>query len=68
MIAVTAYSPLGSGHGELLNDPVIEETAKRLKITPAQLLLAWQINRGVIVIPKSTHVGSSERKFCRSEY
>lgn len=63
MIAVTAYSPLGSGHGELLNDPVIEETAKRLKITPAQLLLAWQINRGVIVIPKSTHVDRLKENF-----
>lgn len=55
MIAVTAYSPLGSGHHDMLENPVVDEMANRLKITPAQLLLAWQMNRGVIVIPKSTH-------------
>lgn len=54
MIAFTAYSPLGAGHGELLSDPRVAALASRLTITPAQLLLAWQINRGGIVIPKST--------------
>jgi aryl-alcohol dehydrogenase-like predicted oxidoreductase len=28
--------------------------AEKNKITPAQLLIAWHINRGVVVIPKST--------------
>ncbi len=63
MIAVTAYSPLGSGHGELLADPQIGEAAARLKITPAQLVLAWQMNRGVVVIPKSTHVERLKENF-----
>lgn len=63
MIAVTAYSPLGSGHGELLADPRIAEAAARLKVTPAQLVLAWQINRGVVVIPKSTHVERLKENF-----
>ena len=63
MIAVTAYSPLGSGHGELLADARIAEAAARLKVTPAQLVLAWQINRGVVVIPKSTHVERLKENF-----
>ncbi len=63
MIAVTAYSPLGSGHGELLADPRIAEAAARLKVTSAQLVLAWQINRGVVVIPKSTHVERLKENF-----
>ena len=63
MIAVTAYSPLGSGHGELLAEPRIAEAAARLKVTPAQLVLAWQINRGVVVIPKSTHVERLKENF-----
>lgn len=58
-IAVTAYSPLGSqhnagGHG-VLDNAVVQEMAKRLKVTPAQLVLAWMMQRGVIVIPKSVH-------------
>lgn len=59
MIAVTAYSPLGSGTEsstpELLNDPVIKQISERLNISPAQTVLAWNINRGLCVIPKSVH-------------
>ena len=58
-VAVTAYSPLGSAHSNekdsLLNNEVIRSTAQRLNITPAQLVLAWQMQRGVAVIPKSVH-------------
>ena len=60
-IAVTAYSPLGSAdsHGSeapnLLANEVITEIAERVNITPAQVVLAWQINRGVVVIPKTVH-------------
>lgn len=57
MIAMTAYSPLGSQHGadepDLLSHPQIVEISQRLHITPAQVVLAWQLARGVVVIPKS---------------
>lgn len=59
MIVVTAYSPLGSGehpdNHNLLQDTTIIEIAEKLNITPAQVVLSWQINRGVAVIPKSVH-------------
>lgn len=56
-VAVTAYSPLGSSHPDesVLENPVIKEIAERLKITPAQAVLAWQMQRGLIVIPKTVH-------------
>lgn len=58
-IAVTAYSPLGSSHHEDKNDVLenetVKEVAERLQITPAQLVLAWQMQRGLVVIPKSVH-------------
>jgi len=59
-IAVTAYSPLGSPGGVgkddpiLLQDPVIVDLAKKYQKTAAQILLRWGIERGTIVIPKST--------------
>ncbi len=59
MIAVTAYSPLGSGihdqKPQILEEDVIIDIARRLNATPAQVALAWQINRGIAVIPKSVH-------------
>lgn len=56
-VVVTAYSPLGAerSDGSLLKNEVINEIAKRNQITPAQVLLAWNIARGLVVIPKSTH-------------
>lgn len=60
-LCVTAYSPLGSGDrpwatpGEagLLDDPRLEAIAKRYKKTPAQVILRWHIESGVVCIPKS---------------
>jgi diketogulonate reductase-like aldo/keto reductase len=52
-VALEAYSPLG--HGRHLASDTVERIAKRLGRTPAQVLLRWCIERGVPVIPKSTH-------------
>ena len=52
-IALEAYSPLGTGR-HLASDTVAR-IARRLGRTPAQVLLRWCIERGIPVIPKSTH-------------
>jgi diketogulonate reductase-like aldo/keto reductase len=52
-VALEAYSPLGSGR-HLRSEPV-ERIAERLGRTPAQVLLRWCLQKGVPVIPKSTH-------------
>ena len=52
-IAVEAYSPLGRG-ADLTSATVIE-LARNRGATPAQIVLAWHLAVGNIVIPKSTH-------------
>ena len=52
-VAIEAYSPLGTGRH--LDNPTVEEIAERLGRTPAQVLIRWCLQRGAIVIPKSTH-------------
>ncbi|WP_154795429.1 aldo/keto reductase [Occultella kanbiaonis] len=51
-IATEAWSPLGSGRG-LLEDPVFTEIAAAHQVTPAQVVLAWHLAVGNVVIPKS---------------
>jgi 2,5-diketo-D-gluconate reductase A len=50
-IAVEAWSPIAQG--AVLDDPVIGEIAQRVQRTPAQVVLRWHIQRGLIVFPKS---------------
>jgi diketogulonate reductase-like aldo/keto reductase len=52
-VALEAYSPLGTGRH--LADPNVKRIASRLGRTPAQVLIRWCLQRGLIVIPKSTH-------------
>jgi diketogulonate reductase-like aldo/keto reductase len=50
-----AWGPLGAGKSDILTHPVIAEIAQNNKRTPAQVVLRWNLQRGVIVIPKSVH-------------
>jgi alcohol dehydrogenase (NADP+) len=55
-IVLLAFAPLGHGMTPgLLEDPVINAIAARLKKTPAQVLLAWAVQRGTALLttPKS---------------
>jgi alcohol dehydrogenase (NADP+) len=64
-ILLTAYSPLGSGdrstsikkpdEPSLLENPTVNEIASIHKASPAQVLIAFSIYRGIAVIPKSTN-------------
>ena len=51
-IAVEAYSPLGQGAA--LESPVVREIAAAHKVSPAQVVLAWHVQQGRVVIPKTT--------------
>ncbi len=50
-IATIAWSPLGEG--ESLSDPVIGEIAARAGRSPAQVILRWHLDRGIVAIPRS---------------
>ncbi len=52
-VAVEAYSPLGTGRH--LANSTIRRMATRAGRTPAQVLLRWCLQRGMVVITKSTH-------------
>ena len=51
-IALEGYSALRGG---TLEHPTILEVAERTGRTPAQVIIRWHLQHGVIVIPKSAH-------------
>ncbi|BCP54080.1 oxidoreductase [Kaistia sp. 32K] len=48
-----AYSPLGQAG--VLDEPEIKDIAGRFGRTPAQIVLRWQLQKGFVAIPRSTH-------------
>lgn len=54
-VQIEAWAPFGEGRGGLFENPVLDEIAQKHKKTTAQVMLRWHIQRGVVVIPKSTH-------------
>ncbi|MCB2175044.1 MAG: aldo/keto reductase [Actinomycetales bacterium] len=50
---VEAWSPIAKG--QVLADPVVTAIAERVGATPSQVVLAWHLQRGDIVFPKTTH-------------
>lgn len=64
-IAITGYCPLGSadrpanritdGEPKLFENKTIIDIANDKGATPAQIMLAWAVNRGTSVIPKSVN-------------
>jgi 2,5-diketo-D-gluconate reductase A len=52
-IVTEAWRPLGKG-GPLLRDAAVVEIAERHGRTPAQVVLRWAIQQGIVVIPRSS--------------
>ena len=50
-IATESWSPLGQG--KLLQDPTLASLAEKYNKTPAQVILRWHLDNGLIAIPKS---------------
>ncbi len=50
-IVTTSWSPLGKG---LLDDPRIGHIAAKHAVTPAQVIVRWHVQQGLVVIPKSS--------------
>ena len=60
-ILIEAYSPLA--HGKKLEEPRLVKIANRLNVTPAQILIRWAIQHGMIPLPKSINKGRIGENF-----
>ena len=63
-IVLLAFAPLGHGMDpNLLNDPVIASIAQRVSKTPAQVALAWAVQRGTAFLTTSTKPSHIQENF-----
>src|ERR1700691_2550172 len=63
-IVLQAFAALGhSSEPRLLEDPVITAIARRVNKTPAQVLLAWAIQRGTALLTTSKTPGRIQENF-----
>ena len=62
-IQLEAWGPFGEGRKGIFENPTVNEIGKKYGKTAAQVMLRWNIQRGVVVIPKSTHKERMEENF-----
>lgn len=51
-----AWGPLAEGKHGIFTHPVLMKIGKKYGKTAAQVALKWNVQRGVVIIPKSTHI------------
>lgn len=50
-----AWGPMAEGKHGIFTHPVLTQIGKKYGKTAAQVALRWNVQRGVVIIPKSTH-------------
>lgn len=58
-----AWGPFAEGSHGIFTDPVLTGIGKKYGKSAAQVALRWNVQRGVVVIPKSTHRERMEQNF-----
>ncbi|MDO5130013.1 MAG: aldo/keto reductase [Prevotellaceae bacterium] len=53
---IMSWGPFAEGRNNLFSNPVLKEIAERYDKTIAQVALRWLLQRGVVIIPKTTHI------------
>ena len=62
-IHTEAWSPLGGTGGNLLSNPVLAGIGAKYGKSAAQVVIRWHIQRGIVVLPKSTHAERIKQNF-----
>ncbi len=62
-IQIEAWAPFGEGRGGLFTNETIAKIAAKYNKSVAQVILRWELQRGIVVIPKSVHIERMEENF-----
>lgn len=62
-IQLEAWAPFGEGRGGMFELPELCAIGEKYGKTSAQVILRWHLQRGIVVIPKSTHIERMKENF-----
>ena len=62
-VKIEAWAPFGEGKNNMFNNEVLTSIGQKYGKTSAQVILRWLIQRGVIVVCKSTHFDRIKENF-----
>ena len=62
-VQMEAWAPFGEGRGDMFRLPELQAIAEKHGKTVAQVILRWHLQRGIVIIPKSTHIERMEENF-----
>ncbi len=62
-VQMEAWAPFGEGRGDMFCLPELKAIAASHGKSVAQVILRWHLQRGIVVIPKSTHIERMEENF-----
>jgi 2,5-diketo-D-gluconate reductase A len=60
---IESWGPLGQGKYPLFENPAVVAAAEAHGVTPAQAVIRWHLQKGIIVFPKSTRKERMEQNF-----
>ena len=53
-VQMQSWAPFAEGHNDLFHDPTLTAIGEKYGKSVAQVVLRWQLQRGIVCIPKST--------------
>ena len=62
-VQAEAWAPFGEGRGGLFENGTLRAIGSKYGKTSAQVMLRWNLQRGVVVIPKSVHIERMRENF-----
>ena len=62
-VQMQSWAPFAEGHNDLFHNPTLTAIGEKYGRSVAQVVLRWQLQRGIVCIPKSTKKERMEQNF-----
>lgn len=62
-VQIESWAPFGEGRGGLFENETLKAIGAKYGKSAAQVMLRWQLQRGIVTIPKSVHKERMEQNF-----